>query len=559
MVTRSGARDNAPLVPVRDWLIAGAIAMLCMAALQLPYTLGYLTAAPETMYTGLLVNVEDANYLTIIQRGSEGAWSHSLRFTSEPDAPAHLYLFYLALGHLARVLGLDATAMWHVARAVMTLVTFGLTFGFICAFVRERGARWVAFLFAILGAGFDWVALPWETLDPTSATPADLKMADAHLFHSALTFPHYLASIALLLILFWCAVRLLNENHARSKIFLLAGIGACANVGVALVYPFFVLLACGVLAGYLGLLMLRAKRFLPRETLRVAALIAAVVPVVAYYANALASSELLWVWSAQSQTLSPNPLHYLLTFAPYLILAGLGLWRNGLGDNRRAFLWVWVLVVVFLVYAPFGPQRRFLQGVQIPLAILATCGLYEVFLPRVGRARWFVSLTKRPNYSAEGIQRLLVVLVALTLSISSVYQWISAVALATAAQPYPIFRPRGEVAAMDWLRGRAAADDVVLSAYLTGSYLPLRSGARVYLGHVYETVHFQSKQRAVDKFFSEAANDVARKHWVRENGIRYVFYGEAERALGAFDPAGAEYLQRVFANKDAVIYRVREN
>lgn len=554
-----GARDSRG-VTTREWALASVIALVVVVLLQVPYLLGYLTAAPDTMYTGLLVNVEDANYITIIQRGIEGAWTHSLRFTSEPDAPAFLYVFYLTLGHAARGMGMDATTMWHVSRGVLAFVAFVLTFGFVCAFLNDKGgARWVAYLFAILGAGFDWVAFPWETLDPTSATPADLKMADAHLFHAALTFPHYLASISLLLILFWCAARLLNESLSRGKTLALIVLGIAANIGVALVYPFFILLSCGVLAVYLAFLTVRARRFLQRATAVIAVLIAAVVPLAVYYASAFASSELLRVWSAQSQTLSPNPLHYVLTFLPYLVLAGLALWRQGVGDERRAFLWMWVLVVVILAYAPLGAQRRFLQGVQVPLAILAAIGLFEVALPRIRRARWFQTLAQRPNYSAEGIQRLLVVLVVLVVSISSVYQWLSAVALATVVQPYPLFRPRGEVAAMDWLRGHAAADDVVLSSYFSGSYLPLRSGARVYLGHVYETIHFSDKQRAVDKFFDAVADDRAREHWLRENNIRYVFYGRAEREVGGFAPARAAYLERVFGNEDAVIYQVREN
>lgn len=541
------------------WLAAGLVALVVTLLLQVPYWLGYQTAGSETIYTGLLINVEDANYITIIERGREGAWMHSLRFTSEPDAPAYLYVFYLALGQLARVTGMDATTMWHVARAVLTLVTFLLTFGFVCTFVAERAGRWVAYLFAILGAGFDWVAFPWEALEGTSATPVDLKMADAHLFHAALTFPHYLASIALLLILFWCVVRLLSEKLERNKVLPLLTLGALANIGVALVYPFFMLLSCGVPIVYLGLLALRTRRLFVRESVLIGVMIAAVLPIGVYYAATLASSELLRVWSAQSQTLSPNPLHYVLAFAPYLILAGLALWRQGLGDDRRAFLWVWVFVVVVLVYAPLGTQRRFLQGAQVPLAILATLGLFEVALPRMRKAGWFQRLSELPNYSAEGVQRLLIVLLVMVVSISSVLQWISAVTETTGTQPYPVFRPRGEVAAMDWLRGRAGADDVVLSAYFTGSYLPFRSGARVYLGHLYETVHFQDKQRAVDDFFADATPDSEREAWLRKNDIRYVFYGRAEKELGAFAPGDAGYLKKVFENGDAVIYQVREN
>lgn len=542
----------------RDWPGVTLIVLVCTVLLQLPYVLGYLTAPPDTMYTGLLVNVEDANYITIIQRGSEGAWTHSLRFTSEPDAPAFLYVFYLAWGQLARVFRVDATTMWHTARVVMTLVCLMVTFGFVRTFITVRAPLYAAYLLAILGSGFDWFLFPWETVDPTSATPVDVKMADAHLFHSALTFPHYMGSIALLLVVFWCAARLLNENPTRPKFLVLIVLGAAANIGVTLVYPFFVVLSCGVLAMYLVLRMVRARKILWREGGIVAALVVPVLPLVWYYQMALSSLELLRVWSAQSQTLSPNPLHYLLTFAPYLILALMYLRRVGLGTNKEALLWAWVLVVALLVYAPLGAQRRFLQGVQIPLSILATCGLFQVVLPRVRAARWFQALVRRPNYSAGGLERLLVVAFLMMVCLSTAYQWLSAIAFATIAQPYPLFRPRSEVAAMDWLRANATPDDVVLSSYFSGSYLPYRSGTRAYLGHVYETIYLNEKMRNVDLYFDANTDDSRRRELVEKNGVRYVFYGRAERALGNFDPSNAPYLERVFENDAVTIYQIRE-
>jgi hypothetical protein len=540
--------------------IAIFIALAATALLQIPYALGYATTPADKFYTGLLINVEDANYITIIQRGSEGAWMHSLRFTSEPDQPAFLYVFYLAWGHLARVLNLDATTMWHVARMFMSLVTFLIAYGFVRHFVSERSQQMVAYFLILFGAGFDWFVFPWENLSPTAATPVDLKMADAHLFSAALTFPHYLASIALLLILFWCALRMLNENLTRRKLFQLWMLGALANVGVVLVYPFFVLLSCSVLTMYVVFLMLRARKILWRQIIPVGALIVPVLPLVGYDANAFLSSELLRVWAAQSQTLSPSPLHYWLTYAPYLILALWDLRRAGLGDDaqagRRALLWAWLLVVALLVYAPFGTQRRFLQGVQVPLAILATMGLYEAALPRLRAARWFQAAARRRMYSVNHLQNLIVFVLVLLLSVSSMYQWLSAIVINTARQPYPFFRPRAEVAAMDWLRANAHADDVVLGAYWTGSYLPLRAGTRTYLGHYYETIHFEEKQVAVDKFFDLNAGDAARRALLRENGIRFLFYGPAEHALGAFDPERAPFLLRVYANDVASVYRV---
>lgn len=538
----------------REWWVV-PIVLGVVLLLQVPYLLGYLTAPADSMYTGLLVNVEDANYITIIQRGRDGAWQHSLRFTSEPDAPAFLYVFYLALGHLARAANLEATTMWHAARAGMTLLTFLVAYGFVRFFFHDQRARWTAFLLAILGAGFDWLVFPRETLAPTAATPVDLKMADAHLFHAALTFPHYLASITCLMILFWCALRLMNETLTRRNFWALLFLGAAANLGVTLVYPFLAILSCSVLGTYVVLRMLCARAWLWRQFFLAAALCLLLVPVVWYYARALVASELLRVWAAQSQTLSPNPLHYLLSFAPFLFFALWGLWRTGLGDNKRLLLWAWVFCVAVLVYAPLGAQRRFLQGVQIPLAILATYGLFEVALPRVRQTRWFQALARRPRYSADGLARLLIVLIILLTSLSSAYQWLSAVSLTTLLQPYPMFRPRSEVAAMDWLRVHAQNEDVILSAYLTGSYLPYRSGARVYLGHYYETIHFEQKQAAVEKFFSAVTTEEMRVEFLRVNGIDYLFYGSAERALGGFDPAKFGAFEPVYADAAIEIYK----
>jgi hypothetical protein len=133
---------------------------------------------------------------------------------------------------------------------------------------------------------------------------------------------------------------------------------------------------------------------------------------------------------------------------------------------------------------------------------------------------------------------------------------LSALALTALVQPYPFFRPDGELEAMDWLRGHAAPEDVVLAAYWTGSYLPLRSGTRTYLGHYYETIHFQEKQDDVAQFFNGAMGDAARQSLLERGSIDYIFYGRAERELASWNPAPATDLAPVFENSEAVIYRV---
>ena len=124
-------------------------------------------------------------------------------------------------------------------------------------------------------------------------------------------------------------------------------------------------------------------------------------------------------------------------------------------------------------------------------------------------------------------------------------------------QPYPLFRPIGELAAMDWLRANTRRDDTILSAYWSGSFIPARSGNTVFVGQRYETIRFEEKQRASEKFFDATTDDNWRAVFLREQRIAYVFWGRGERDLGDFDPERADDLEKVFANDTTRIYRVR--
>ena len=91
----------------REWGIAAGMALAVTLLLQVPYVLGYWTARAGTEYSGLLVNLSDVTYYVAMQLGMGGEWLYRIRFTAEPHDGAFLYTFYLALGHLARLLGMN--------------------------------------------------------------------------------------------------------------------------------------------------------------------------------------------------------------------------------------------------------------------------------------------------------------------------------------------------------------------------------------------------------------------------------------------------------------------
>ncbi|MCI0399034.1 MAG: hypothetical protein L0322_29430, partial [Chloroflexi bacterium] len=221
------------------------------------------------------------------------------------------------------------------------------------------------------------------------------------------------------------------------------------------------------------------------------------------------------------------------------------------------FLWLWVAAAALLLYTPVNPQRRFVEGLQVPLVILATVGLYQVLWPRLLKSAFFATLLKRPRYSVAGLRRLLVVIVLAVTSLVHLYLWASMLYILVVEQPYPFFRPDAELEAMAWLAGHSAPGEVVLSAYWTGSYLPAQTGRPVVVGQRYETVDFEARRQYVEQFFSANASDDWRQALLEEYGVVYVFAGRAERMLGAFDLAQAAYLAPVFQNDEATIYRIR--
>ncbi|MBC7227816.1 MAG: hypothetical protein H5T61_11385, partial [Thermoflexales bacterium] len=120
----------------------------------------------------------------------------------------------------------------------------------------------------------------------------------------------------------------------------------------------------------------------------------------------------------------------------------------------------------------------------------------------------------------------------------------------------PYYLHRDEVAALRWLEENTSPDDVVLSGLNVGQYIPSVSGNRAFLAHWTMTVRFYEKQDRVEAFFNPSTPDEARRETLCRFGVRYVFYGMEERALGEFSADEPPYLRAVFRSPQATVYRV---
>lgn len=542
------ARASLKVIPsTRELIMAAAIAVALLLCVNLPYALAYFLPQPNREFTGVLMNPEDSNsYLAKMQQGYEGEWLYHIPFTAEEHAPAFLGGFYVLLGQLARLTALSVIQMWHLARLTCALVMCLVVYGFIKSFLADSRTRRLAYLIALFGSGLGWVVFLFGQVYWLGDMPVDFRMPEAHLFFTALTYPHFIAGTTFLMASVWLAR--LAFDTGRFRFAVVAGV---VNLALGVVYPFLIYLIGLILLLYWLFRSFELRR--PDRNGAISILIALAVPapLFFYYLSVLQSNPVMRAWDAQAITASPNPLHYLLAYGVLLILAVPTMRRRDL-----TLLWLWVFSVALLLYAPLNPQRRFVEGVQVPLAILAATGVTNYYLPRLRHTKVFQRLAARPNYSVPGLERMLLVLLIALLTLSNLYVLSSTSVTAVLEQPDPLFRSPDEIAAVDWAGTHLPPNAVVLSAYETGSLIPTRTNLRSVIGHWAETKDFMQKYEKVGEFFGSTRSDAWRNSMLRELGVDFVIYGERERALGQYDPASSMNLSSVYEGANTIIFRV---
>jgi hypothetical protein len=224
-------------------------------------------------------------------------------------------------------------------------------------------------------------------------------------------------------------------------------------------------------------------------------------------------------------------------------------------EKREGLLLVaWAVIIPPLLYLPVNPQRRFVEGLHIPLSILATIGVYRYLLPRVESSGLWAQITLHERYEPRSLRRFVLVAIFLLTVPSNLYI-LASLGITAIQHPYPFYHERAEVEAVTWLAAHTSSDDTVFTTYWTGSYIAARAGNRVFLGHWAETTNYAQKMEEAKAFFGPAS-DEWRKELLREYNVSYLFYGPRERALPGFEPAGKPYLVESYSNRLVTIYRV---
>ncbi len=528
-------------------LIWIAVALLVTSV---PYLVGWLRSTPDRVFGGFAFAIEDGySYLSKMKEGADGLWLFQLPYTSEAHTPEIFYLFYLLLGKLSVLTGLSTPLVFHLARLLFDGLLLAVIYRFIAWFTAWRSVRRIAFLLVIFSGGLGWLLILLGQVNWLGSAPIDLISPEAYTFLILYGFPHLALARTLMLL---GLIALWKNPDAGILSSVLAGI---CWLGMGLLVPFYVAVAGAiVLAGLIAQAL--ADRQLAWRTIGLAALAGVIAAPPLIYTFILVAIDPIWrVWADQLVILSPHPLHYILGYALVGLLAMIGIvktWKRRVVDPK---LIGWLIAVPFLIYAPFNSQRRLIESWQIPLAFGAAIGLAYVVLPAWSRSRLVKRLTQHRRYTVHGLRSWLLAGILLL----SATTWALMLVEQTARIVTRVelgFRDGAELAALRWLGAHVTYNDVILSSYNTGNFLPAVVGARAFLGHGPETAYSDEKRQWVGQFYAADTSDEWRREFLRQWPITYVFFGPLEHKVGEFDPARAAYLTPVYDRDGYRIYRV---
>jgi len=523
-----------------------------MVLTSLPYLAGYLRQGDAWQFTGFVFGIEDGNsYIGKMLSGAYGAWLFRTPYTTALQNGVVAFIPYLLLGKLASGSGIheQLLALYHIFRIFGGILAILATYDFLALFLVSINLRRLGLAVCVFGGGLGWIAV----LLGSKTLPLEFYSPETFGFLSIFGIPHLALARATFLWALVIYLRFVSKADPRwwrqsLCLGLLWLATAIAQPITALVLGIVIGLHCFAT----GLWQVTFRRE-DKDNLRrwrgivcmVAVSFILPAPFLLYNAISFSSDPFLRAWTLQNIIRSPEPLQYLIAYGLVLPLAIAGILQLlQLDAWMGLFFAAWVLALPMLAYAPVNLQRRLLEGMWVALVTVALVAIEG------WRSR------RSTGYSPLSFKRIERIVWIFVLAFPSTLVLISGAMLASWHPSIPLFRQMSEIEAFEYLKQSASPGDVVLASFDTSNALPAWAPLRVVTGHGPESVGLVELRPIVDAFYSFATHDAERKQFLKEQQVRFVFFGPLERKLGAWDPGKALYLEKVYEAGGIQIYEV---
>lgn len=530
------------------------IVCLVIITVNFPYVFAVNQAQTNYVFGGFLFNTMDGNsYLAKLYQGWSGEWNFTLPFTSESGQGSHLFLFYIFLGHLARELGINLLLMFHLARALGTVVMLIALYNFIKVVLPNNNTSIVVFAFTSFGSGLGWIALIF------GGFTSDFWVAEMYPFLSAFANPHFQFGLAIML---WMLTQ--RGCYQSDRVIVFAVKYFIAALILSITSPFHIVIVFVIYTAlifwdmwdsfYKGInygLFSRSINFrkLFRTNLKKYPKLIWIMlggfPYIIYIIWLLRNDALIYQWHIQNLTPSMPLWDIFIALSPAIILAFAGVKKYfNFNKDYGKLMIVWGAVCLGFAFIPVGLQRRFLAGIYIPITVLAVIGIVVIKDLLSRRLRIYKPFL------------LLTIMIFIMIIPTNIILLISSVQAVSVHSE--LFLHVEEINAFNWIEENTKSDALILGAPISGLFIPGYTGRRVVYGHPFETVNAEEKKSWVlDYFRCEGDFETLDEgqSLLKNNNIDYVFYGPREKELSnCFPEYGLKDI--AYENSTVTIYKI---
>ncbi len=563
------------------WVLIAAV--LVAALTMVPYLRAIQLTPAGHQFSGFIWGGDDGNaYLSWIRQASQGQWLLRNQYTTKEQNPHFFNILLVALGKICALTGLAPIIVFHAARLLASVFLLYAFYLLVAELTENRRVRATALALAAVSSGLGWIVyLQVRAADnPLAAAQFALRPMDvaagwqvqpeAITFLTMLLNPLFATGMALLCVVFRYGLRAAREDSLHSSI-------VCGLVLLLLgnVHSYDIWIAYAALFVWLAISAAQGRLSWSQAATRYGLIVLLGLPGPLWGLYTARVDPAYRAKVLDTVILSAQPWEYAIGYGLVLVFAVIGAVyilmarrRSSAATDTAAlspellFMIVWVVVGFALVYFPVSFQRKLIEGMHLPLCVLAAVGISEVIARKAHR--WVSG-------------SILIILLVVTTIPSNA--WFVADCLQHTSVNNldllrylvpPAYLTQDEVAGLQWLGDNTSPADVVLSSSLMGNHIPAHAPCKVVAGHWSETLGFERMLAQVGYFYS--TEDPRVKHGILAlTESTLVFYGPQERilqqgmvagaapgeAVAATDPAASfPELENVFTSGEVKIYRV---
>lgn len=479
----------------KEWHFIILMSVLMIVITTAPFIYGYFTAPDGKVFTGIsfLSSTDFPVYYSYIEQVKQGNFLFENLFTAEPTNIRNLNILWLDVGLFARVFNLSAPLAFHLYRIICIPIFLFIFYYFISCFFATAIKRKFCFVFALFASGIGFLAAPFITPFLASGYyhwPMDLWVAESNIFLTLYQSPHFIISLGLMLL----SIIFVLKNNLKTSFF--------AGLCLLFLFQFHPYYAPFLYCLFGAYLLWCKKPFLILPVFLIS------LPSVLYHMYLINFDFSTFVRATQTQTLTTEWWLTILSYGFLLVFSVCGIIlaykKKCLQDKKYQFLILWLLIGFMFLYSPIAFQRRFAEGLSVPMIIFSSITIFEVNRLKIFRY-------------------VILFLIPILFFFSNIFNYVRVLEVYQ-KKDMPYYISKDILDRIYWMRDNLNKDVIILADKQYSAFIPGFSGQRVYFGHWSETIFPAEKEKLVNKFFDDNVNSGWKNKFLKDNKIDYIFY-----------------------------------